>query len=196
MKDNKMPLMRKLCVVFGACLLAAALVTLSLWQWNIYSSRRQAENCVDTLRTLLPDVRDAGVEERRDNTMSVLSVNGTDFLGIIEIPRHGSVLPVGAQWGSVSKYPCRFSGSVYDKSIVVGATTQDGQYDFYRDLTLGDVVVFTDAEGNRFTYKISSMRYEKHADKAALEREQSAFTLFIKNVYSFDYLVVYCDTPY
>ena len=75
----------------------------------------------------------------------------------------------------------------------IGATSQKGQYDFYREISVGDTVIFTDAEGNRYTYTVTNLQYESHADQIALNREESALTLFIKNVYAFEYLIVFCD---
>ena len=196
MKKEKGLVMQKVCIVLGVALLLGAITTLALWRWGIRNSEKQAASYVSTLQALLPKPQDAVPEARRDNTMSVLSVDGTDFVGMIEIPRYGSVLPVGAKWGKSSKYPCRFDGSVYDGTLQIGATTQKGQYDFYRDLSVGDTVVYTDMEGNRYTYRITSLRYEKHADQAALQREEAALTLFIKNIYSFEYLIISCDVFY
>ena len=78
----------------------------------------------------------------------------------------------------------------------IGATTQKGQYDFYRELSVGDQVIYTDVEGNRYTFSITSLRYEKHADQAALQREEAPLTLFVKNIYSFEYLIVSCNALY
>ncbi|MBQ4121720.1 MAG: hypothetical protein IJD35_06885 [Clostridia bacterium] len=75
----------------------------------------------------------------------------------------------------------------------IGATTQKGQYDFYRELSVGDTVIYTDMEGNRYTFTITSLRYEKHADQAALQHEDAPLKLFVKNIYSFEYLIVFCD---
>ena len=55
---------------------------------------------------------------------------------------------------------------------------------------------YTDVEGNRYTFAITSLRYEKHADQTALAQKDAALTLFMKNVYSFEYLVVFCDVLY
>ena len=184
---------QKICIFAGACLLAGAIVTLALWRWNINSSENQAQYYVNTLQELIPEPQNAVLEERRDNTMSILSVDGTDFVGIVELPRYASALPVCAEWGHTTKYPCRFSGSIYNGTLQIGATTQKGQYDFYRELSVGDTVIFTDAEGNRYTFSITSLRYEKHADQAALQQIEAPLTLFIQNVYSFEYLIVFCD---
>ena len=187
---------QKVCVLVGICLLAGAVVILALWSWNIHSSEKQAQYYVNTLQALMPEPQNAVPEERRDNTMSVLSVDGLDFVGIVELPRYESTLPICADWGKTSKYPCRFSGSVYDGTMQIGATTQKGQYDFYRELSVGDTVIYTDVEGNRYTFTITTLRYEKHADQAALQYEEAPLTLFIKNIYSFEYLIVFCDVLY
>ena len=183
-----------LCLIIGACLLISAAVSLICWSINVNTSEKRAEDHVSTLRSLMPTPQGAIPEERRDNAMSAVSLDGKDFIGIIELPRFGSSLPVGEDWGSTGKHPCRLSGSVYDRTIRIGATSQRGQYDFYRDLSLGDTLLFTDMEGNRFTYEIAAMRYEKHADEAALSHTPADLVLFIKNVYSFDYLIIYCTT--
>ena len=184
---------QRLCLISGVCLLCVALGALIYWNLNVDISEKRAESYADTLRSLMPPPHDAVPEERRDNTMPAISIDGRDFIGIIEIPRFNSSLPVGGNWGSTSKYPRRLSGSTYDRTIQIGATTQKGQYDFYRDLSKGDTLIFTDMEGNRFTYEIGSMRYEKHAGRSALTHTESDLVLFIKNVFAFDYLIIYCN---
>ena len=125
--------------------------------------------------------------------MPVLSLEGRDFIGLLEIPKFQSALPVGAKWENTIKYPCCFSGSIYDGTLQIGATTQNGQYDFYRDISVGDKVYFTDMEGNRFGLEVKDIRYSKHADQEALQRADGALTLFIKNIYAFEYIIITCD---
>lgn len=193
MKSLKNGLAWKICVIAGVCLIVASMVLLVVWQWGIGSSEKQAKYYVDTIRTLIPEPQGAVLEERRDNTMSTLSVDDTDFVGIIEIPRYESSLPVCADWGDISDYPCLFSGSIYDRTMKVGGTSQEGQYDFYREISVGDSVFFTDMEGNRFEYAVTDIRYENTADQTTLNRKDSALTLFIKNVYAFEYIIISCD---
>ena len=196
MKNEKGLVIRKVSMVVGMVLLVGAVVLLALWRWNIRNSQKRTETYVNTLQALIPQPQDAVPEARRDNTMPALSVDGRNFVGILELPQYGSVLPVCGDWGKTSQYPCRFSGSIYDGTLQIGATTQKGQCDFYRELSVGDSIIYTDMEGNRYTFEITSLRYEKHADQAALQREDAALTLFIKNIYSFEYLIVSCDVLY
>ena len=193
MMSRKNDVVRKVFIIIGVCLLVTAMLLLFAWQWNIHMSEQKAKEYVSVIRELIPEPQGAVQEERRDNTMSTLSIDGTDFVGILELPRFESDIPVCADWGKLSKYPCRFSGSVYDRTMQIGGTSQKGQYDFYRDISVGDSVCFTDMEGNRFSYSVTNIRYEKNADQSTLLREDASLTLFIKNVYAFEYILIYCD---
>ena len=193
MRGHKTNLFRNILLFAGAILVVSALTMLIFWQWNIRASAKAAGEYVHTLRALIPEPQGAVPEERRDNVMAALAVEGTDFVGILEMPRFGSSLPVAADWGKSSRYPCRLSGSIYDRSLQIGATSQQGQYDFYREINLGDSLYFTDMSGNRYSYTVTDIRYSEHADQAALAREEAALTLFIKNVYGFDYILIFCN---
>lgn len=193
MKNQNRNIMPRLCLLAGIALIIASAAVLFLWQRGIYSSEQKSAAYAQTIRALIPEPQGAVPEERSDNTMSVLSLDGTDFVGILEIPRHHSTLPVCADWSRLNQHPCLFSGSIYDRTIQIGGTSQKGQYDFYREISVGDQVFFTDMEGNRYAYEVTDLRYEKHADQAALQRKDAALTLFIKNIYAFEYIIVFCD---
>lgn len=193
MMKQKNDTIRKILIIVGVCLLVAAMVLLIVWQWNIRTAEQNSKEYVSVIRELIPEPQGAVPEERRDNTMATLSIDGTDFVGLLEIPKYDSVLPVCDDWGKPAKYPCRFNGSVYDRTMQIGGTSQKGQYDFYRDISVGDNVFFTDMEGNRFSYTVTDICYENNADQSTLQRKESSLTLFIKNIYAFEYIIIYCD---
>lgn len=195
MKNQKQNLFETVCLIAGVVLMVAALVLLLLWQVGIRTFAEQAASRVHTLRTLIPEPRGAVPEPRRDNTMPALSLEGTDFIGILEMPKFGASLPVGADWKNPVRYPCRFQGSIYDGSIQIGATSQKGQYDFYREISPGDMLYFTDMTGNRYTYTVTNIRYVNHADGDTLNCEEASLVLFIKNVYAFEYILISCEIP-
>ena len=193
MKKQNKRIIETICLVAGAGLMIVAIAILLGWQWRIRSFQQRLEEYVHTLRTLMPEPQGAYPEERRDNTMAVLSLDGTDFIGILEMPVYGSALPVCAQWGNSSKYPCCLRGSIYDGTMQIGATSQKGQYDFYREISVGDTVFYTDMEGNRYSYEVTDIRYERHADQVALQKKEAALTLFVKNEYALEYVIIFCN---
>ena len=195
MKNQKSSVFRRICLLAGIGLMISAAVLFFSWQRGIRISEQQAKDYVETLWALIPEPQGAVPEERNNNDMAALSIDGTDFVGILEMPLYGSALPVCADWGQSSKYPCCFQGSIYDRSLQVGATSQKGQYDFYRQISVGDSLYFTDMTGNRYAYTVKDIHYAKHADQDTLLREDTALTLFIKNLYAFEYVIVFCDIP-
>ena len=193
MMKQKNDIIRKTLIIVGVCLLVAAMVLLIVWQQSIRTAEQNSKEYVSVIRELIPEPQGAVPEERLDNTMATLSIDGTDFVGLLEIPKYDSVLPVCDDWGTPAKYPCRFNGSVYDHTMQIGGTSQKGQYDFFRDISVGDSVFFTDMEGNRFSYTVTDICYENNADQSILQRKDSSLTLFIKNIYAFEYIIIYCD---
>ena len=193
MKNQINGRIQKICILAGICLLIAAIGVLFFWQWRIHTAAAKAEYYVSTLRALIPEPQGAVPEERSEHTMPTVSIDGIDFVGLLEIPRYGSALPVCADWGTPTKYPCQFYGSIYDRTMQIGGTSQKGQYDFYREISVGDAIYFTDMEGNRYGYSVTNIRYEKSADQAALQRDAASLTLFIKNIYALEYMIIFCD---
>jgi sortase A len=195
MKHQKPSLFQTILLSAGTVMIAAALAALLFWQWNIHSSAKAAGEYVHTLQALIPEPQSAVPQQRLDNAMPVLSLDGRDFVGILEIPRFDSSLPVGADWGNASRYPCRFSGSVYDGSLRIGATSQPGQYDFFREISVGDSLYFTDMTGNRYGYVVADIRYTTHANVENVDSQEADLLLFIQNVYAFEYIRIYCNVP-
>ena len=188
-KTNKFSL-KKLCLLVGVALVIAGVALLVFWQWSIHSAVAKNQSYLSAIKASIPTPQGAVLEERGDNTMPVLSVEDKDFVGILEMPSYNLSLPVGAEWGSTTKHPCRFSGSLYDSTIKIGATSGKGQFDVYREISVGDSLIFTDMSGNQYTYTVKALNYEKHADMSTLEKLTSDLTLFIKNNYAFEYLIV------
>ena len=175
----------------GICLLAAAGLLLIFWNGSVHIARQKAAAYVSALESAMPPRVNAVPEARQTNAMPVYYLDGKDFIGILEMPRYQLTLPVGNDWGE--QFPCRFTGSVYDETIQIGATTQKGQFDFYRELTVGDEVLFTDMEGSRFYYQITDIRYARHADPETLQQKDGALVLFIQNIYALEYVILYCN---
>ena len=136
MKKINKGVVQKICVLVGVALLVLGVLVLITWQWNIHSSIQKSKTYVDTIRAIIPKPQGAMPTEHRDNSMPIISVDETDFIGILEMPQYESALPVCAEWGRITKYPCNFGGSIYNRTLQIGATSQKGQFDFYRNISV------------------------------------------------------------
>lgn len=188
----KRPGIQKISFVTGCVLIVCSLILLTSWHVSISVAAKKSSYYVETLRTLIPEPEPAVPEEKGNNAMPVLSVDGVDFVGLMELPEYDTVLPVCGAWNGRLLYPSCYAGSIYDGSMKIGATTQKGQFDFYREISVGNSIYFTDMTGNRYSYKIADILYRKHADNGTLDYNGSDLTLFIKNLYAFEYVIIHC----
>lgn len=194
MRLSDMSVFQRICLLLGIALIVTAAGAFGWWTYEVHASEQRAASYVDTIRALTPEPQGAVLEKQKDKSMAALSIDSTDFIGLLEFPAFHSILPVCDRWERLSKYPCRYNGSIYDGSLQVGGTSQKGQYDFYRNISVGDEVFFTDMRGNRYSYTVGNIHHADCADQTTLEAEQSDLTLFIKNIYGFDYTLVFCES--
>ncbi len=185
--------LRTVCLVIGCILVIGALTTMVWWQVsaNIFADR--INGYLDTITKLMPPTQSAVLENRTDNRMPSLSVDNNDFIGILEFQEAGCSFPVGGNWGKSNQFPCHYYGSIYDGSLVIGATNQRGQLAFAKDLSVGDTIFLSDMTGNRYRYSVSDIVYRDHANNDVLISESDDLTLFIKNIYAFEYIIVKCN---
>ncbi len=90
--------------------------------------------------------------------------------------------------------PCRYSGSAYLGDLVIAAHNYSQHFGRLKELRAGDAVIFTDADGNVFSYVVSEL--EQLAPDAAqqLQAGQWALSLFTCTVGGQYRVVVRCGT--
>ncbi len=144
------------------------------------------------LYSLMPEIEPGFPDDRINMGMPSREIGGKNFALIIDVPLYGASLPVSASWNSgrsTNLYPARYSGSMYDGSLIIGGSDSKGQFDFVRIITGGDKVFLTDMTGLRFSYTVTDIERVKNLSNL----KDADLILFAKNSYSFDYTVVYCN---
>lgn len=88
--------------------------------------------------------------------MPTVEIDGYDYIGLIEIPSLELSLPVvnGASSAELKAAPGRYSGSVYTNDMVIAAHNYASHFGTIKNISLGDMVVFTDMDGNVFSYQV------------------------------------------
>ena len=150
------------------------------------------------MNKLLPDRTPGTPEAYLDSVMPVLEINGIDYVALIEIPSQGIALPVSDRWNSTGLLdsPARFSGSAYDKSLVIGGTDDPKQFGFCDEIKHDAVITITDMTGAQFSYTVSRIDRAKHAEAQWLQNEAYDLTLFCRSTYSMEYIAVRCVLTY
>lgn len=175
-------------------ILAALCLLLGRELWGMHNSK-QAARVAAQIEAGLPRKTVGTPEEYSNPDMPVLQLDGRDFSGLVSVPSFGVCLPLGSEWNAPAfyAYPCRFWGSVYDHSLIIGGSSQKGQFDFLGRLDLGEKILVTDMMGAEFAYRVTGIDRRKHADMQTFGETESDLILFARDTSTLDHLLVRCE---
>ena len=187
---------RTVCAALGVlCLLAA----LGLAAWNVLTERRAQTAAASALRVLEPQLAPAAPQTPGTSAapepeatavpdyildpgraMPVVVVDGVAYIGVLDLPTLGITLPVTGEWSydRLKIAACRYSGSAYLDNLVVMAHNYPAFFKNLGDLSPGDAVRFTDADGNVFDYEVSDFEQLRAAQTGAMTTGDWSLTLF------------------
>lgn len=187
--------MSKKLMIMGIACIACAAVLVFYTQISQNKAQENAVALVGELYQSMPPVTEGFLEEQGENAMPMSEINGENFVGVLEVPIYGARLPIGSSWdkSKVSQYPCRFWGSAYDGSLIIGGSDHQGQFDFIESISLGDEVSFTDMGGVRYPYTVIEIERTKDVSAEYLRTGEEKLVFFARNSYGFDYIVVRCE---
>lgn len=178
----------------GAALVTCSLVLVLVGQIVENRAQKQAAAMAAHLKEILPSAT-VGVQDTYSSMqMPSLEIDSKNIIGLLEIPAWEVSLPIGSSWDRrlLTTFPQRFSGTVYDGSLIVGGRDGAGQLDCLKKLDIGDVITVTDMTGARFTYAVDRVERKSSAAAEVLQDDTSDLTLFARGEYSLEYVVVRC----
>ncbi len=160
------------CNILMALGLLLLLAAGSLTAYNIWEAQNAsacAENAlaqVHLLRAPAPDapgplptkqeeiIPDYQLDPTRE--MPSHSIDGRDYIGTLEIPALGKSLPIIGDWSypSLKVAPNRYTGSVYTDDMTIAGHNYRSHFAGLGQLKNGDVLSFTDMDGNLFSYEV------------------------------------------
>ena len=104
-------------------------------------------------------------------------------------------MPVAATWSfpALEISPCRHTGSVYNDNLVVAGHNYNTHFGVLFELQLGDIVTFTDVDGNAFTYTVRELTSVSPDDSDAVMNRGYALTLYTCNWDTTKRVTVFCE---
>lgn len=157
------------CLIFIGILFIAA--ALGITVYNILDEKRADAEVLTAAEQVRQEINSVSVPEEYadepvvpdyvlnpDADMPKVEIDGKEYIGILEIPSLGLTLPVLRQWSyaGLKKAPCCYAGSAYESGFVIAAHNYDGHFGRLKNLSEGDSIRFTDADGNVFEYYAAS----------------------------------------
>lgn len=196
----------------GLLLIAAAFL---LTGYNRYEEYKASETVNHTLQQLeavctketeYSDDEGTLVEAERipdyilnpDMQMPAQKIAGQDYIGILKIPALELELPIISTWSypNLKEAPCRYTGSVYTNDIVIAGHNYRSHFAKLEELDVGEQVVFTDMEGNVFTYAITEREILNAMEVEAMQEgdwDMSLFTCTMDGTYR---VTIRCEWVY
>ena len=158
-------------IAVGAVLILAALLLLLMNRSEDKMAGEKAEEIVKSIETVIAaqeesDVREESRQESsreepvQEKKMTVVMLDGSGYIGYLEIPALELKLPVMDEWdyNRLQIAPCRQAGSVYTDDLVIAAHNYQSHFGRLKELGTGDTVTFTDMEGTVHTYEVRVIR--------------------------------------
>ena len=158
--------------VIGIVLLVAALALAGYNLWRDAAAGASSEAALEELLPALPQdttsadpipgVTDPGEQVvpdyqlDPDMAMPTKTADGQEYIGVLSIPKLGKTLPILSDWDAakLNIAPCRYAGSAYQNNLVIAGHNYRRHFGRLATLSPGDNLIFTDMDGNRFTYQV------------------------------------------
>lgn len=159
----------RILIIIGVLLIAAALGKAA---YNIWDGVRAGRESQEIAQQLITEIPVAGIEdeepadtgeqdanaddEKNSEKIKTVELDGTQYLGLLDIPSLDLQLPVMAEWNyeNLRTAPCRYTGSISDNNLVIAGHNYSGHFQDLKTLEHGDEVILTTAEGKNISYSL------------------------------------------
>ena len=123
------------------------------------------------------------------------TIDGWDYIGILEIPALELELPIITQWSypALKVAPARYAGSAYLDNLVIAAHNYTAHFGRIQELSEGDRLIFTDIDGNVFVYEAAVLETLKPTAIEQMCSEEWALTLFTCTLDGKSRVTLRCD---
>lgn len=184
----------KIIMIIGVALILLSLLY-AIYTWiSLKLASIKTPGIVDKMYEIMPEIKNSVPDGRANVIMPSLEIDGQDFVGIIKAPAYDTILPIAASWNGekLQKYPCRYFGSMYDSTLIIGGSDSETQLDFLKIIAYGDLIYITDTMGERYCYSASFIKRTDDVSTEYLQGIEGDLVLFVRNTYSLEYIVVGC----
>lgn len=146
-------------ITAGLLMLTAALILLF---YNAGMDYRVGRKTVTQLpvAAMEPVAAESAPQEQPVQTvpmeMPEVHIQGQSYIGTLEIPSLERKLGIISHWNEerLKIAPCRYTGSLYTDDLVIAGHNYHAHFGKIQQLQPGDMVFFTDTQGNKSAYTV------------------------------------------
>ncbi|MCC8162222.1 MAG: sortase [Lachnospiraceae bacterium] len=168
------------CMLLGVLLLSGAIALLA---YNIWDNIRAGDSA-DLVRQSLEEAADTqdgaadsltGGSDMDGTEMDTVEIDGYAYIGTLTIPALNLELPVMAEWSyaGLKIAPGRYAGSVWSDDLVICGHNYTRHFGNLKFLHSGDILYFTDVNGNEFRYEVVASLILQPEDVEEMQSDES-----------------------
>ncbi|MCR5669932.1 MAG: sortase [Butyrivibrio sp.] len=180
-------------IVIGVALIViAALIVKNNMDENSSAGKASDEFLAEVI-SQMPDTVAAFDES---GPMPIVDVDGRSFVGTVQIPSLGLLLPIQDEWSkdNARVSVCRYMGSVYDNDLIVCGHNYVEHFGTLKDLETGAEVIVTDMNGKSFYFEVANIETLGAYDSEEMEAGEWDFTMFTCTVGGANRVTVRCES--
>ena len=172
-------------------LLAAVLI-----KHNFDESAEAGASSDKYLEGVIQQMPDTVYPEIPEGPMEAVDVEGRSFVGTVEIPSLGLLLPIQDEWSqdNAKVAICRYKGSVYDNDLIVCGHNYPEHFGNLNQLEMGSEVIVTDMNGRSFHFVVTNMETLGAYDINEMEAGEWDFTMFTCTLGGANRVTVRCES--
>ena len=176
-------------LVGAACIMVAAFIIRN----NLIENEQAGSASDQFLEGVIEQIPNTVLAASGD--MPVVDVDGHSFIGTVEIPSLGLLLPVQNEWDKkAARYAiCRYMGSVYDNDLIICGHNYEEHFGRLGELNTGDDVIVTDMNGISFYFKVSNIETLGATDTEEMEAGDWDLTLFTCTIGGANRVTIRCE---
>ena len=166
-------------VTIGAVLIFSALLLFLHNRHEDIQAGREAESLLERIEAAM-DTTEPPYCTPLAPQMPTVMLDGYEYVGYIEIPALNLKLPVMSEW-SYSRLkiaPCRQFGSSRTDDLVIAAHNYESHFGHLKDLSAGDIVVFTDMDHIANSYSVEKIETLKPNEVGAVQHSGYDLVLY------------------
>ena len=153
---------RKIGITLVTLGLILILFAVALFLYNNFENKKAQEQSNRVMDAIIDTVDNNQTNDEIDpfdTEMKVVDIQGNDYIGYLDIPELNVTLPVMSEcdYSRLRVAPCRYYGSIKTDNLVICAHNYKSHFGYIGELSLDSMVMFTDMEGTKNMYTVTSV---------------------------------------
>ena len=169
----------KILVILGCILIMTSGL---MMYYNSYINKKAFTES----KKIYQEIQTRVIEDNKEESIvyneeeKAISIDGNNYIGIINIPALELELPVMADWDykKMQIAPCRYYGSILTNDLVICAHGYDNLFGRIKKLTAGDLLVLTDINNKEYIFKVEVIEVLSPNDVKEMIESEFDLTLY------------------